>query len=272
MWLAYLVITVILFAMGAAVGSFLNVVVHRSLNQENWLWGRSHCDHCRKQIKWYDNIPLLSYVLLKAKCRYCQKMISLSNPVMELLTGLLFVWWYWGGFLFFKLSQGPFSVLQPLFWLSVGLILLAILVVDLMYLIIPDFLVGSLLSLVLLYRFILVISGVMQFQDLVNSILGMLLCVALIGGLWLITRGKGMGLGDVKLIVPLALLLGWPQTLVMVFLSFLIGAVVGLMLVINGRKKFGQVIAFGPFMVVATFISLVWGSQIFGWYMSLLLI
>jgi prepilin signal peptidase PulO-like enzyme (type II secretory pathway) len=266
-----LVITIGLFMMGAAVGSFLNVVVHRSINGEDWVWTRSRCDNCKKQIKWFDNIPLFSYLVLRGKCRFCKQQIALSHPVMELLTALLFVWWYWGGFLFFQLSHSPFTVLQPLFWLSVGLILLAILLADSIYMIIPDFLVGLLLSAVVLYRVVLVGAGIMQTQDLLRSFLGVLIGVAIIGGLWLLTKGKGMGFGDVKLIVPLALLLGWPQVLVGIFLSFVLGAVFGLGLIISKRKKFGQVIPFGPFMIGATFISLIWGDYLFNWYMSLLL-
>jgi len=238
--------------------------------EEDWVFTRSRCDRCKRQIKWYDNIPLLSYLLLRGKCRFCHKTISLDHPVMELLAGALFVWWYTSGFIFFQLSLSPFTLLQPLFWLVVGMVLLAIVLSDFLYMIIPDFLVGILMALVVLYRFLLVSAGIMQWEDLIKSVIAMFLATAFIGSIYAITKGKGMGLGDVKLMLPLGLLLGWPKVLVALFLSFIIGAIVALFLLAMKKKKMGQVIPFGPFLVLATVISLMWGNQIFAWYLSLL--
>jgi leader peptidase (prepilin peptidase)/N-methyltransferase len=128
---SFLLISCFLFALGAVIGSFLNVVISRSMSGESWVKGRSHCDECGKQIVWWDNMPLLSFILLRGKCRWCKKSISLSHPVIEFLTGSLFVWWYWGGFFFFRLTQQPFHYVQPLFWLVVALILLVIFFADL---------------------------------------------------------------------------------------------------------------------------------------------
>src|SRR5262249_53647315 len=105
-----------LFIFGTMIGSFLNVVIYRTLNEESWVKGRSKCESCGKQIKWYDNVPLISYFVLGGKCRACKAPISISHPVIEFLTGTLFVWWYWGGSLFFRLTQQPLGVIQPLFW------------------------------------------------------------------------------------------------------------------------------------------------------------
>jgi len=263
-------ISLVLFILGAAFGSFLNVVVYRSLKNESWTKGRSKCDSCHKQLKWYDNIPLLSYVFLRGKCRFCHKKIGLTHPVVEFLIASLFVWWYWGGTLFFNLTQHPFSVFQPLFWLSVGLILMAILVADYLYLIIPDKFVAILLFLTVVYRLALTVSGIMQLDDLVMAIAGTVLATGFIGSLWWITGGKGMGMGDVKLMVPLALLLGWPKVIVGIFASFIVGALVGVVLLASKKKKMGQVIPFGPFMIIGTFISLIWGEQLLRWYMAFL--
>ncbi|NCN87584.1 MAG: prepilin peptidase [Candidatus Pacebacteria bacterium] len=266
----FIIISIALFFSGAAIGSFLNVVIHRSLSNESWVTGRSRCDHCRKKINWYDNIPLLSYLILRAKCRFCKKPISLTHPVVEFLVGSLFVWWYLFGTFFFTLTQRPFEVLQPVFWLAVGVILIAIFVTDYLYYIIPDMFVVLLLCLTIIYRISLVYFGIMQVNDLIMGIFGMVIAVSFIGSLWFFTKGRGMGFGDVKLMIPLSLLLGWPNTLVGLFLSFLIGGLVGGFLLLFKKRKFGQKIPFGPFLILGTFISLIYGDQILGWYLSFL--
>lgn len=272
MWWPFVLVSGLLFALGAAVGSFVNVVIYRTITDdpESWVKGRSHCEHCRNKIAWFDNLPVLSYLVLRGKCRHCQERINLSHPVVEFLTGALFVWWYWAGSLFFQLTQRPFQTLQPIFWLAVGLILIAILVADFLYLIIPDVLVGVLMSLTVIYRVALTLAGVMQVRDLGLAVMGMVLGLALFGGIWLLTRGRGMGLGDVKLIAPLALLVGWPKVMVLIFSAFIIGAVVGVGLVLTGKRQARQVVPFGPFLIVATILTLIWGGELLHWYLQLL--
>jgi prepilin signal peptidase PulO-like enzyme (type II secretory pathway) len=189
---------------------------------------------------------------------------------VEILTGALFVWWYWGGTIFFQLTQAPFAVLQPLFWLTVGILLLIIFVSDARYYIIPDGAVGLLAVVTVIYRVVLVLFGEMRLVDLGWAAMGVVLTVSLLGGLWLATKGKGIGLGDVKLMVPLSLLLGWPIVTIGLFLAFVLGAIVGVVLILLGKKKFGQTIPFGPFLITAACFSLLWGDVIFNWYMGLL--
>jgi len=215
-----------LFVLGAVIGSFLNVLIYRTIQGESWLTGRSRCDHCQKKISWYDNIPVLSFLLLGGKSRCCKKQIPISYPFVELITGSLFVWWYGIGFVFFRLTTTPFQVLQPFFWLLVGVLLLTIFFADLMHMIIPDLVVGALFLLTLAYRLYLTAVSIMQVQDLYFAALGMVASVLFLGGLWILTKGKGMGFGDVKLIAPIALLLGWPKILVGLFMAFVIGGII----------------------------------------------
>lgn len=265
-----IVITGFLFVLGTAVGSFLTVVIYRTIHDESWVSGRSHCDHCRRKIKWYDNIPILSYLLLQGKARCCGRTIPISYPVIEFMTGVLFVWWYQMGSFFFKLTTSPLQTLQPLFWLIVGVLLVLIFFADLLYFIIPDVAVGIMLLLTVIYRVYLTVSGIMQLQDLLLAVMGTVLSLALIGGLWLITKGKGMGLGDVKYVVPMALLLGWPKIIVGLFSAFLLGGLVGVVILIMRRKKFGagEIMPFGPFLVMGTVIALVWGDALWSWYVQ----
>jgi len=270
MFLAFLVVSLVLFVLGAVVGSFLNVVIYRTVIEESWVAGRSRCDHCRKQIAWFDNVPLLSYLWLGGKCRYCKGQISISHPVVELLTGVLFVWWYWGGSLFFELTRAPFQTLQPLFWLAIGILLIILFFADALYMILPDMVIGMLLVLTVAYRIVLVTAGIMELADLGRAVMGMVLSVALFGGLWMITKGRGMGFGDVKLVAPLALITGWPLVVVSIFLSFVLGAISGVIMIALGKKRFGQTIPFGPFLILGCCLSLIWGDSLFSWYIGLL--
>lgn len=266
----FFLVPAFLFIFGAAIGSFLNVILYRSSIGESWILGRSHCEKCNAVIAWYDNIPLLSYFILDGKCRHCKAALSLSHPVIEGLTGILFIWWYFAGFFFFKLTQAPFIFLQPLFWLIVGIILLMIVIIDLREMIIPDTAVLLLFVLVILYRISLTASGVMKVEDLYSSLLSMIGSGLFFFSIWFFTKGKGMGFGDVKLAFPLGLLLGWPQVIVWIFSSFLIGAVVGIYLLVSQKVKMKQAVPFGPFLVAGTFISLIWGDELFNWYVTLI--
>lgn len=266
--MGFLLVATILFVFGAVLGSFLNVLIYRTINELDWVKDRSRCDHCQKLIAWYDNIPLLSFVVLKGKCRHCGKKISFSHLVVEVLTGSLFVWWYMVGFVFFRLTQAPFSVLQPLFWLLVGVFFLIILVADIRYYIIPDYAVLPLFVLTVFYRVYLSVAGVMQVKDLILAVVATVVLVAFFFALWFFTKGKGFGFGDVKLAVPLGLLLGWPKTLVGVFFAFILGGLLGIILLLIGKKKFGQVLPFGPFLIAGALIALIYGEIIWAWYIT----
>lgn len=260
----------ILFILGACIGSFLAVVIIRSLDGRSWRTGRSSCDSCGKSVRWYQNIPLLSYALLRGRCSACGERIHPLHPFMELLTGMLFVWWYLFGFAFFQLVHEPLRVLQPLFWLLVGVLLVVILVEDLFYLLIPDWAVASLMGLVVLYRAYLLLIGTAQPRDIGLSLMISVGLVGLFFFLYWVTRGRGFGFGDVKLIAPLSLMTDWQEALVGVFLAFVLGAVVGVGLYGFKLIKRRQPIPFGPFLVMGFVIALLYGRILFDWYLQFL--
>ncbi len=264
---------VILFAIfffGLSIGSFLNVVIYRMLNGDSPTRGRSYCDHCKRQLSWYENIPLVSYVALRGKCRTCKKKIDWSYPMVELVTGLLFLWWATLGFAFFSLSQAPLTYLQPMYWLMVGLILVLIFFVDLIYGIIPDNAIASLAVITMVYRVVLVSVGEMQMNDFVWSMLSAVGAVVFFGGMYVATKGKGIGFGDVKFAPVMGFLLGFPKSVVGFFLSFLIGGIMASVLLVGKKKKFGQKVPFGPFLVIGLLIALMWGEELWFWYVGML--
>jgi len=237
----------ILFIFGVCVGSFLNVVIYRLNNGFSPLKGRSFCPKCKHQLAWFDNIPLLSFVVLRGKCRYCQSPISRQYPLVELATGIITL-------LIFNLQFTIYNQFS-IFNLLIAYCFLVIFVSDLRYGIIPDEVVvfGVVVALVKL---------LFERQALLPFILAGLGGLGFFGLLVWITKGKGMGWGDVKLAFLIGLLLGWQKGIAALYLSFLTGAIVGVILILVGKKRFGQTVPFGPFLVICTYIAMYFGEKI----------
>jgi prepilin signal peptidase PulO-like enzyme (type II secretory pathway) len=252
----------ILFILGIVVGSFLKVTIDRSVLGESFIAGRSRCPECKTTIAWYDNIPLFSYIVLRGRCRHCKFAIPLSYPVVEFVTGALFVWWFLMGFAFFRLAEHPFTVMQPVFWLVVGVLFVVIFFADALYFIIPDGAVILLLLMSASYRLGLGWLGKMQMVDVWWAFGAGIGYAAILAFLHVITKGKGMGLGDVKLALPLGLLLGPRKALLAFALATWIGAIVGIVMIAVQRKSLKHVIPFGPFMIIGTMIALLWGEEL----------
>ncbi len=271
-------IYLLLFVLGLCVGSFLNVLIYREAKDEglrilkpalpagrlksfkkwlpSWVRGRSYCDYCKKKLSWFDNIPLLSFILLRGRCRFCQKNIPLQYPLVEFLTGVEFVWVYFliqSQVNFFSRFEGFFSFLSLLIWLGLGACFLAIFIADLRYQIIPDTAVLgavflSFLRILANYRY----TAMLNWSWFTAAVLAALFFL----GLVLITKGKGMGIGDVKLAFLMGLILGFPQILYALSFAFLTGALFGGILIIFGKKKLKSQIPFGPFLVLGTIFGL----------------
>lgn len=252
-----------IFVLGLCLGSFVNMLVYRvarkyKLEKDKFKVknnNRSHCDFCGKQLSWYENVPVISWLLQKGKSKCCHKKLSLLYPIVELVTGILMV------FIFnkFNLLSGRFSLsieIIQLFWLMILVALLIFLAVfDFKHLILPDFAVITLI--------IISFFGVV-FEE--PNIIPYLISAIISGGfflfLYLITKKKGMGFGDVKLAVFMGLFLGWPKILVAIYIAFIIGALVGVVGMILKKINKKSKIAFGPFLIFGTIIAWIWGDQI----------
>ena len=202
--------------LGLSVGSFLNVVIDRIPHGKSIIRGRSHCDFCQHQLIWYDLIPLFSFILLKRRCRYCHKLLSFQYPLVELLTGLLFV--------------STYFLPTLLYYLIIISGLIAIFFTDLKYRIIPDQILIILIMTALFFEFFL--DRLLIFNHLLSGFA----LFAIFLGLLLLTRGRGMGFGDVKLAFFMGLFLGFPKVMTAFYLAFLTGAVFSLILIVIGRK------------------------------------
>lgn len=273
----------IVFIFGVCVGSFLNCVIYRLETKQSFLRGRSFCPKCKHKLGFLDLIPILSFIILKGKCRYCGKKISWQYPLVESFTGILFVL-----VLNYELgirNQGIFDFqgsLNLLFLILNSCFLILIFVFDLKHYIIPDKIIYPAIVIAFLYllfeslRF--KIWGLSEIWDLGFGIFkGLrlpLLAAFSAGGffflLWFLSRGKWLGFGDVKLAFFMGLFLGWPNILVGLFSAVLIGATIGLVLVGLGKKTLKSQVPFGPFLVTGTFIALFLGQNLIKWYLNLL--
>lgn len=240
---------------GLSVGSFLNVVIARFDALESVFKTRSHCPKCKKQIPWYDLVPFFSWVLLAGKCRQCKKTISLQYPLVEVATAIVFALIYW---------KFGFSI-DSLFLILISSLLIIIGAYDILHLEIPDILIY--LAAVLALG--LILSHNLASTDLNNwlsELYGVLAGFGFFAFLVLVSRQKWMGAGDALLGGLIGLILGWPQVLVALFLAFILGSLVSIVLMILKQKKMKDVVPFGPFLVAATFIAIFWGEKLIEMY------
>ncbi len=247
---------VVLSLLGLIVGSFSNVCIHRIPRNESIVYPTSHCPKCRNTIKPIDNIPLLSYILLKGRCRNCKSRISIQYPLVEFLTGVIYTIIY----LVYGLS------IQTLIYVILSSALIIITFIDLQKQIIPD--VISLPGIVIGF----ILSFFVPYISFINSALGVvvgggIILIISLGGS-AIYKKEAMGGGDVKLAAMIGAFLGWRYIIISLFLGFFLGALIGIILIMSKIKKREDTIPFGPFIVLGSLITLLWGKQIISWYLG----
>jgi leader peptidase (prepilin peptidase)/N-methyltransferase len=250
----------VIFFLGLSIGSFLNVVICRLETKERILFSRSHCPKCGAILQWYDLIPVLSFLVQKGRCRYCSKRISWQYPVVEITTGLLF-------FLIFNFQ---FSIFNLFYSLIIVCFLIIIFVYDLKHYIIPDKISYPAIGISFVYQLSnLYPEPVEGYKLFIPYLLAAFLAAGFFLSLVLISRGKWMGLGDVKLALLMGLILGWPNILLALFLSFFSGAIIGIILIIWGKKTIKSQVPFGPFLVGATILVMFYGPYLVNWCQDL---
>ncbi len=248
-------VIVIVIVIGLVIGSFLNAVIFRLHSQESFFSGRSKCPHCQHPLAPADLVPLFSFMLLRGRCRYCHKPISWQYPMVEAITAAVFA----------LLSiQYPVSSIQ--FWLALifASVMIVIAVYDFKHYLILD----------------KVIWPTALFSIIVNLVFGWhyalvnLLCGLALAGFfaaqYFFSRGRWIGLGDVKLGFLLGNILGWPLTITCLVLAYFSGALVGVGLIAAGRKHLSSKIAFGTFLGGSAILTMIYGQQLTSWYLHLI--
>ena len=247
---------ILIFILGLIVGSFSNVCIYRIPRNESIIYPASHCPKCRSRIQPFDNIPLLSFILLKGRCRNCKTKISIQYPIVEFLTGLIYLTIY----LIYGLS------VQTLIYIILSSALIIIAFIDLNEQIVPD--VISLPGIVVGF----ILSFFVSYISFINSALGVvvgggiILIIGIAGSV--IFKKEAMGGGDVKLAAMIGAFLGWRYIIISLFLGFFLGALAGIILILSKIKSREDMVPFGPFIVLGSFITLLWGEQIISWYLG----
>ena len=252
----YGVNVILIFILGLIVGSFSNVCIYRIPRNESIIYSGSHCPKCGTTIRPMDNIPLLSYIILKGRCRNCGSRISIQYPVVELLTGLTYLIIY--------LTYG--LNIQSLIYIILSSALIIIAFIDLNKQIVPDVIslpgIGA----------GLILSFFVPYISFIDSALGVavgggiILIIGLVGSV--IFKKEAMGGGDVKLAAMVGAFLGWKYVILALFLGFFLGALAGIFLILSKIKSREDMIPFGPFIALGSLITILCGEKILSWYLG----
>lgn len=292
----------IVFILGAAIGSFINVLAERTAREEG-LNGRSYCESCKKKLTAKDLLPLVSFLTSHGRCRYCKVKLSNQYLVVEIVTAIMYCVIYLlvtsnhftsADYLNNRLHILDYGFIIPLlFYWIISIPLIALFITDFKYGMLFDKITIPTILFVLGYKILTIIYYVSTYyfrlksntfgtalinagmvnnvakyatdiflQTLAGSIgIGLFFLILII-----VTKGRGMGGGDLKLGFLIGLLSGWPNMVVSIFLGFLTGALFSIILLLAKRKGLRQTIPFGPFLIIACFIIMFFGNQLFGWY------
>ena len=272
-------IIALVLLVGLLIGSFLNVCIVRLPHGRSIVTPPSQCPRCKQPIKFYDNIPVISYLLLRGKCRTCGLPISRRYPLVELMNALVYGW------VFHEFGLNGEAIIIMALCSS----LIVITFIDLDYQIIPDSITlpGMALGLVVAPFFMPALAGPPPFyldrlvpqdwqyvQSLINSVIGLLVGAAplfILGWIWEKLRHvEAMGGGDVKLMGMFGSFLGWKSALLIIMLGAIAGSVVGVALILLRKHKAENVIPFGPFLAVGALATMLYGNDIISWYLGLL--
>jgi leader peptidase (prepilin peptidase)/N-methyltransferase len=249
----------VVFIFGAMMGSAANALIDRLPKKESWLSGRSHCDICKQVLEWNDLLPIFSYLNLKGRCRYCHSPIPQRNLWVEVFLGLGFLLIFNFQFsIFNQFSTFKLFLLMGILWVTA-----IIAVMDWETKLVSEAMVGVWAVLVIISQFsIFNFQSIFKFSNYQNNLLGLMIGVGVIGGIWAVTRGKAMGEGDVEIAAVLGWWLGWQSITVALWVAFVSGAVVGVIKITKGLSKLRDEIAFGPFLVIGGWVGYFWGDKL----------
>lgn len=256
-----------IFIFGTIIGSFLNVCIFRIPLEQSIAFPPSHCMNCGKKLKWYDMFPIISWLILKGKCRFCGSKISYRYPLVEFVTGIIFLAIYLKyGFTFETIKFCVFASL--------------IIVIGLIDMDTTDVYTSTIIFGIVSAAFLIIIGYVLFKMNLnvkistFNYILGGAIGAGFILLIMLFARivfkTQGMGSGDTEICLVCGLFLGIENVIFMLFLSVIVGGIIGILLILFGKKKKTDYIPFGPFIALSSIISILFGQGIVNWYLGMI--
>jgi leader peptidase (prepilin peptidase)/N-methyltransferase len=245
------------FLLGAVVGSFLNVCIYRLPRRESIVWPGSRCPSCGTAIHWYDNVPLLGYLVLGGQCRSCRSAIGIRYPIVEAVTAVMFLATYW------TFGWQPLLAVR----LAFGCALLVLFAIDLEHQILPNAI--TLPGIVVGFACSLFLPPGWR-----SSLLGLVIGG---GSLWILAEAwlrlrkvEALGFGDVKMMAMVGAFLGWPQVILTLVLSSFAGSLVGVALILSGRGSMSSKLPYGTFIALAALAASLVGEPLIAWYLSVL--
>jgi len=261
---------IFVFVFGSFFGSFLNVIVDRMPMGKSIVFPPSHCPHCKHRLDFGDLVPIISFFALRRKCRHCKAKISWYYPAVEMLTGIVFMLT-----VLFVVGENVIIFLNQLaqLWLIIYLlfiisILIIIFFIDLKYGIIPFKIILIALAVITVRYYFFIFQ---DYSIFVNFLLTGLITFLIFLIVFISSKGRAIGFGDVVYSGFMGYLLGYPNVILGIYIAFLTGALVSFILVLLRKKKYrGGTIPFGPFLTFGTFVSLFWGEEIINWFIKLL--
>ncbi|MBW1846608.1 MAG: prepilin peptidase [Deltaproteobacteria bacterium] len=251
------VIHITIFIYGLCVGSFSNVCIYRLPLSKSLKSPPSNCPHCSSPIRFYDNIPLVSYILLKGKCRQCQKRISFRYPFVEMLGGVFA--------LFIYLKYG--FTLEALVYYTFIICLVIITFIDIDHQIIPDII--SLPGIPIGFLASFALPSITFIDSLIGILAGGGSLFIVLWAYHLITGIEGMGGGDVKLLAMIGAIVGWEGVILTIFISSITGTIVGLFIMLRTKKGLKLAVPFGPFLSTGAILYVFYGSELIQWYFNI---
>ena len=246
-----LILYIVIFIYGIMIGSFVNVLIYRIPKRENIAIEHSHCMNCGHRLKWYDLVPLFSWLFLRGKCRYCKSKISIQYPLVECINGVGYV------LIFVMCGLNLSSILYSLCFSM----LVAITVIDWRTYEIP-------LGLNIVILTLGVIQCILDYGNWKLYLIGMVSVSGFLFLLLLITAGRGMGDGDVKLMFAAGLLLGWKKIILALIIGCILGSIIHLILMKVSKK--GRMLAFGPYLSAGILLAILFGDQLISLYIGTL--
>lgn len=245
----------LIFLLGISLGSFLNALIWRIYKNKSLL-ERSMCTHCNEQILWYDNIPVLSFLALRGACRNCKENIPTSYPLVEVWMGCVFV------FITLFFYGNPLLIVRDA---AIVFLLTATFLYDLKYGLILDRFT-TIPAIVLFIAF-----AALGTNSVLNMVIGVLIGSGFFLFQYLVSEGKWIGGGDIRLGAFMGVVLSWPLILIGLFLAYILGAFVSIVLIALKKKSLASKTPFGTYLTVATFVAMYWGADIIVWYLNLTL-